>query len=223
MHVNKDLKMTPILVSVEGNIGAGKTTLFSALQARNPHWCFVPEPVTTWTSFRNNQGESLLQVFYENPRRWSYTFQNCALLTRCLSIEGSVGATRASGQTGKQLFVTERCLDTDRHVFTKTLVADGYLDKLENELHSQFFDAMKLTATPLSAIVHVCTDPTECAQRIRSRAREGEDCISTEYLKALHNRHTDWLGSLAISVHTTDMQSTTAMEDLEAFMVSLLE
>lgn len=37
------------IVSLEGNIGSGKTTLFQLLQAQRPDWLFVKEPVDLWT------------------------------------------------------------------------------------------------------------------------------------------------------------------------------
>ena len=76
----------PILVSIEGNIGAGKSTLLRALREQQLDWCFIDEPLDTWTSLKNDEGVSLLELFYGDQRRWSYTFQNCALLSRFQNI-----------------------------------------------------------------------------------------------------------------------------------------
>jgi len=38
------------------------------------------------------------------------------------------------------------------------------------------------------------TDPQECAKRIRSREREGEDGIDVAYLRALEAQQQQWLG-----------------------------
>ena len=168
----------PILVSIEGNIGAGKTTLLENLRLRRPDWTFINEPVDSWSKIRNEKDQSILEVFYEDRKRWSYTFQNCALLTRYQEIEAAITAARAntdndSSCMGPKVFLTERCLDTDYHVFTKMLKADGSLNSIELQLYERLLKQLKSTATPLSAIVHVNTSPVVCMERVKSRGRAG--------------------------------------------------
>jgi len=149
----------PILVSIEGNIGAGKTTLLAGLQAASPDWTFIEEPVGLWTSFRDEEGHSLLELFYGDRRRWSYTFQNCALLTRFQNIEAAIatGAAAAAGAAAsgvsggckRPVFVSERCLSTDYEVFTKMLRAEGSMDSLEFGLYERW-------CVPACACVPVC-------------------------------------------------------------------
>lgn len=179
----------PLLVSIEGNIGAGKSTLLDELRRTNADWVFIDEPVGEWSKLKNEQDESMLEVFYKDRRRWSYTFQNCALLTRFQNIEKAV---KEQKQT-KRVFITERCLDTDYHVFTKMLRADGSIDKLEFDLYVRWFTELKRTATPLSAIVHVDTSPEICAERIVKRGREGEEAIPLDYLRALDTYQRAWV------------------------------
>jgi deoxyadenosine/deoxycytidine kinase len=188
------------------------------LRTRHPDWTFISEPVDTWSSIRNERGESLLQVFYHDRKRWSYTFQNCALLTRYQNIEAAVRAAGATLSSGKHIFVTERCLETDYHVFAKMLKDDNSLDELEFSLYTRWFDMLQQTATPLRAVVHVKTDPGECALRIQSRAREGEDSIPLEYLQSLEVYQNKWLESLAIPSIPT---SSTDLADVETFIMRL--
>lgn len=185
----------PLLVSIEGNIGAGKSTLLDELREENPDWIFINEPVGVWSSFRNDANENMLEVFYKDRKRWSYTFQNCALLTRFQNIESAItGSNTKEPEEGRrQVFVTERCLDTDYQVFTKMLRAEGSIDKLEYDLYECWFTLLKNTSTQLSAIVHVNTSPEVCAERIRKRGRDGEDGISIDYLKTLHGYQCDWV------------------------------
>ena len=188
----------PVLVSIEGNIGAGKSTLLDALRAgeTSRDWVFIDEPVGEWSTLKNEKGESMLEVFYKDRRRWSYTFQNCALLTRFQNIEAAIrlhSSKTGSTSDKRKVFVTERCLDTDYHVFTKMLRAEGSIDKLEYDLYERWFSQLKKTSTPLSAIVHVDTTPETCAQRIIMRGREGEGGISLEYLRSLDKYQRDWV------------------------------
>lgn len=189
----------PLLVSIEGNIGAGKTTLLSKLRKSHPEWIAIDEPVDTWSKIRNDNDESILEVFYKDRKRWSYTFQNCALLTRYQNIETAVKeAKERKIDGGVQVFLTERCLDTDYHVFTKMLKAEGSIDSLELELYERLLVQLKSTATPLSAIVHVNSSPSLCAQRIRLRGRNGEEAITMDYLQSLDSVQSKWVKSTIV-------------------------
>lgn len=233
----------PILVSIEGNIGAGKTTLLKQLQERHPEWISIDEPVDTWSNLKNEHGESILEIFYKDRRRWSYTFQNCALLTRFQNIENAVNKVRLHynqtisaefvsnksaatldkfvsesnkifipPKSGKVIFLTERCLDTDYHVFTRMLQEDGSIDALEIELYERLLKQLKASATKLSAIVHVNTEPDICVQRIKQRGRTGEEGISMDYLNMLDRYQTAWVNSTSIPTLVTDVSNFTMVE-----------
>jgi deoxyadenosine/deoxycytidine kinase len=178
----------PILISIEGNIGAGKSTLLRALRAKSDlDWCFIDEPVDTWTSLKNDDDVSLLELFYGDQRRWSYTFQNCAVLSRFQNIEKTVANQRIKEPHKKyKVFVTERCLQTDYQVFAKMMRADGKMDRLEFDLYKRWYNLIEATATRLSAIVYVDTEPDVCFDRIRMRNRDGEEGIPLAYLTSLH-------------------------------------
>jgi len=214
--------LQPVLVSLEGNIGAGKSTLLRELQRLRPAWRFIPEPIDAWLSFRSETGESLLEAFYRDPSRWAYTFQNCALLTRYLAIESAVGAARASGATGRQLFITERSIDTDRHVFAKALEGDGSLGAMESDMQRKCFEAVRATAIPLSAIIHVATSPRVCAQRISTRGREGEGSIGLPYLQTLGRFHRAWLRGPEAPAAILEVPGLGDVDAALAFLDSLL-
>jgi deoxyadenosine/deoxycytidine kinase len=212
--------LAPILISIEGNIGAGKSTLLKKLRQKRPEWVFIDEPIDTWTSIKNENGESILEVFYKDRNRWSYTFQNCALLTRHQNIEDAVSKVRKAGKVGRQVFLTERCLETDHNVFTKMLQEEGSINKLEHDLYNRWLKQLKAIATPLSAIVHVDTAPQVCAERIVQRSRTGEEGISIDYLKNLDMHQRAWVENTPLPVFKTDLSS---LEAVENFILGLKE
>jgi len=59
-----DTVIKPILISIEGNIGAGKSYLLASMRAAHPEYVFIDEPVEFWESLRNEENLSLLEVFY---------------------------------------------------------------------------------------------------------------------------------------------------------------
>ncbi len=112
----------PLIVSIEGNIGSGKSTLLRRLRELKPEWMFVDEPVDSWMSIRNDSGESLLEVFYKDIKRWAYTFQNAAVLSRGMMVREAFERWQAGNidQRQKVIFM-ERCVETDKNVFAKML------------------------------------------------------------------------------------------------------
>lgn len=149
-------------------------------------------------------GESLLEVFYRDRKRWSYTFQSCALLSRFENIEGTIRKKVRSEETDaparRDIFITERCLDTDLNVFTKMLHHERSIDQLEFDIYYRLFSHLKSTSTPLGGIIYVSTDPNNCLKRIADRNRSGEESISLEYLESLHKCQTDWISSCDLPI-----------------------
>lgn len=230
---NSNLSISPILISLEGNIGAGKSYLLGSLRQLHPEWVFIDEPVSFWQSLKNDNNESLLEVFYKDQSRWSYTFQNCALLSRFSNIETTVTdysnkisqENISKGTNGNNIrkpvvFITERCLDTDHEVFAKMLHADGQLDSLEFDLYERWFALLMQTATPLSAIVYVDTMPNTCSDRIRMRNRDGEDSIPLAYLSSLDLFQRKWIDSTNVPVIRTVSDDNQKVTDFVEHLVS---
>jgi deoxyadenosine/deoxycytidine kinase len=200
------VKIVPLLLSIEGNIGAGKSYLLNLLRSKySGVWTFIDEPLDIWTSLKNEEGQSLLEVFYQDQKRWSYTFQNCAILSRHQLIEHAVQSKQASAALAKgnddddeveyHVFITERCLQTDYEVFTKMLYDDQKLDSLEYQLYKRWYDFLTSspTTTPLSGLIYVDTNPDQCAQRITQRGRHGEGSIPIDYLRSLDRYQRNWV------------------------------
>jgi SAM-dependent methyltransferase len=74
--------MSHLILSLDGNIGAGKSTLLAEIRKALPDLHVVDEPVGQWTALHNAAGKNLLELFYEDKKRWSYTFQSSAYINR---------------------------------------------------------------------------------------------------------------------------------------------
>ncbi len=63
-----------MLLSLEGNIGAGKSTFIKILQKNLINiYETIPEPVAEWQNI-SGKGGNLLELLYSDPKRWAYTF-----------------------------------------------------------------------------------------------------------------------------------------------------
>ena len=180
----------PIIISIEGNIGSGKSTLVKHLREVNHDWIFLDEPVTEWELLKNDSGDSLLQLFYKDMPRWSYTFQNFAYITRMRKLI-ELSKMKFKKPT---IIVTERSVYTDRHVFAEMLLTDGKMTKMEMDMYLNWFNLLHDFAT-IDYVVYLRTDSTKCLERIKKRDREGESNITIEYLLSLELQHDKWINN----------------------------
>ena len=92
-----------MLISLEGNISSGKTTLFNKLKEKYEHSdiIFVPEPVEQWQSLLDEDGNSMLEKFYDNKKKYSFMFQIMVAQTMIEKI-------KKARQYNKSVIITER-------------------------------------------------------------------------------------------------------------------
>ena len=103
-------------MSVEGNIGSGKSSIINILMNRlDINNILLQEPVKEWTKLTELNGKNILELFYENTSRWSYSFQMNAFITRLKLLE------KAIMDNPNSLIITERTVQTDRNCFAKEL------------------------------------------------------------------------------------------------------
>lgn len=183
------------IVSLDGNIGAGKTTLLAKIRRYYPNLVYaVEEPVDTWTALKDGEGKSLLEHFYEDKKRWAYTFQNAAILSRLRVLKEAL----ANAKPG-QVIVTERSVLTDRFVFAEMLKKKGDIDPLEWSLYQMWYDTFAADL-PMAGILYIPTDVKTSSERIKMRNRTGESEIPDAYLQDLERQHETWLASTNLPV-----------------------
>lgn len=182
-----------IVISLDGLIGAGKTTLMEHIGAAMPDVEVVYEPVGEWMTLKNAEGKSLLELFYEDKRRWSYTFQNCAILTRIRGIKNAIK------RSTKRVILTERSVLTDRFVFAEMLRDSGDIDPMEWDLYMKWYESFA-EDLPVRGVIHLTTGVGTSAERIVKRGRHGEDHIPLDYLSALDAQHRKWLANTDLPV-----------------------
>jgi deoxyguanosine kinase len=179
-----------MLISIEGNIGTGKSSLVKLLEEKyksNPDIVFIQEPVQEWINLKDTDGENILEKFYKQQDRWSYTFQMHAFITRAKAIQQQA--------YNKSLIIIDRSVLTDHYVFAKLLYQDKKISKLEWELYIEWFDW--LTAEFKSIIpdyyIYLKADPAVSFKRIQQRTRSEESTIPFEYIERVSNKHDEWL------------------------------
>lgn len=179
-----DSRRRPALVLLEGNIGAGKTTLGKRL-ADSGRYTFLEEPVRSW---KQGFEDDLLSLFYGEPKRWAFSFQLAAFTTRLMQWQ------EALREPGRLPLVLERSVYCDRHVFARNCYEQGLMTPTEWQLYCRLWDwVCPRQFAETSTIVYVRTPVESCRERILRRGRAEETGIPPSYLSALERLHDDWL------------------------------
>jgi deoxyguanosine kinase len=177
------------LISIEGNIGSGKTTLLTRLKEEyknNNKVIFLKEPVDEWESIKDNQGNTMIQKFYNDPARYSFSFQMMAYISRLALLKKTIAQYKDQKD---MIFITERNLYTDKYVFAKMLYESGKIEEVDYQIYCKWFEVFAEDEGQVDKIIYVKVDPTICDIRIKGRGRNGESSIPLEYLSSCHEYH----------------------------------
>lgn len=179
-----------IIISIEGNIGVGKSSFLGLLKEYFRDQAeFIYEPVEEWLSIKDENGKDLLQTFYDDKKRWSYTFQNVAYITRMNRLINAINHSE------KRFIIIDRSLSADLRTFTKILIEEGCITHLEMEaynLWNKFFEQNYGDKFD-HYIIYLRCKPETAFERVKLRARNAETTIPLDYLKKLHQAHEEWL------------------------------
>ena len=184
----------PTIVSIEGNIGSGKTTAKDKLKqyilkkngGHNSSIAFVDEPTDEWNTIQDENGVPILVNLYSDLKRFAFRFQMMAYITRLKKLRD------ATKDPNIKIIITERCLITDAHVFAKMLYDSKHIEEDEYQIYTRWFDEFAKEVEP-SCIVYFKASGEVCMKRIKQRNRDGEQTMQHEYLERCNNYHNDWL------------------------------
>lgn len=193
------MKASPRIISIDGNIGSGKSTLYNFLKDKyknNKEIGFVEEPVDTWNNIVDENNVPILTNLYKDTHKFAFRFQMMAYISRLHLLRQAVGSNKY------QVIITERSVMTDKNIFAKMLHEDGHISLDEMSIYLCWFDEFINDVYP-SSFVYVQAEPEICDERIKKRARPGE-IIDFTYLKRCHDFHEDWMSTMGDNVVVLD-------------------
>ena len=178
----------PFTVSVEGNIGAGKSTMLKFFE-QFADVELVPEPVAQWCDLR---GHNLLRNKFEDPQRsindplkciieyvplcrWLFPFQSYVQLTRLQLLKRP---------TSCPVKILERSVQSNRFCFLENARRAGSLGGAELEVLVSWYDWMDSSiGLPLDLIVYLRTSPQVAYERLRQRGRKEEAGVPMKFIE----------------------------------------
>lgn len=179
-----------VIISIEGNIGSGKSTLVSELQKHfknNSDIGFLQEPIDIWNGVKDENGITILEKFYKDNEKYAFQFQIMTFTSRLSLIKEAV-------RKNYKFIITERSLYTDANIFAKMLYDDQKISEIEYSIYKMLYDQF-INEMPITQIIYIKAQPTTSSERVIKRNRTGEN-IPLEYLERCHSYHENWLSNI---------------------------
>lgn len=162
-------------VAVAGNIGVGKSTLVDRL-AHQLGWQPFYEPVAE---------NPYLGDFYQNMQAWSFHSQVFFLGRRLQAHRRLLDHPTSA--------IQDRTVYEDAEVFAYNLFLTGKLSDRDHGTYRDLYEAMISFLPAPDLVVYLRASSETLARRIRSRGREYERGIRTDYLEKLNALYENWI------------------------------
>jgi deoxyadenosine/deoxycytidine kinase len=160
-------------ITIEGNIGAGKTTL-AHLLARHYNARLILE------QFADNP---FLPKFYENPAQYAFPLELFFMAERYKQMKDLVHA----GDLFQSLTISD-------YLFTKCLLfARVTLAEQEFRLYQKFFEILEAQIVQPELVIYLHAPVSKLQANIRKRNRPYEQAIPDDYLLRIQETYTQYI------------------------------
>ncbi len=188
-------------ITVEGNIGAGKTTL-THLLAKHLNARIILE------EFADNP---FLKKFYENPQQYAFPVELFFMAERYKQLKDTVHT--------KELFQTVTISD---YLFTKCLLfAKVNLPEEEFHLYQKLFEIIHQQLIFPDVLIYLHAPVSKLQENIKKRNRSFEQNITDEYLFNLQETYTSYIKQHNIKTIFIDASNADFINNEKHFKVVL--
>ncbi len=170
---SKDIKH----IAIAGNIGAGKTTLTTAL-SKHYNWD---------AHYESTDNNPYLSDFYNNMQRWSFNLQVYFLHNRYQQVLKII--------SGDKTVIQDRTIYEDAYIFAPNLHDMGLMSGRDFQNYFELFKTMSSQIKPPDLLIYLKASIPSLVNHIQQRGREYEGSISLDYLKRLNERYENWISS----------------------------
>lgn len=176
-------RLDNLFIGIAGMIGAGKTTLATAL-GRHMGLDVYYEPV---------EDNEYLADFYRDTARYSFATQIYLLNRRFQQHQEIIWRGRPA--------IQDRTIYEDA-IFAKMLSKTGLMEPRDYRTYVDLFRHMSNFMCKPSAIIYLDVSPESSMARIRERSRDVESGVSIDYLAALHTEYDEFVEDISRRIPT---------------------
>jgi 2-amino-4-hydroxy-6-hydroxymethyldihydropteridine diphosphokinase len=180
-------------IAIEGNIGAGKTTLTNKLA----------EDFNAKTVLERFADNPFLPKFYEDQNRYAFPLEMSFLADRYQQISDDLA----------QFDLFKDFIVADYHIFKSLIFAKVTLAEDEFRLYKTMFDIIYKEMPKPDLYIYLYQNTEKLLQNIKERGRPYEQEIPAEYLEKINSGYLDYIKSksdlnvLIIDVTDRDFQN----------------
>jgi deoxyadenosine/deoxycytidine kinase len=188
MNQEEKLRKQGLFITVDANIGAGKTNACHAIgsaASANGWPAKVLEEPTNHPKFPH-----FLNRYYDDLRTGKNTGGGFAMQMFMLCQRYEQHRLAVELAWGKQgiVVIQDRPIYGDT-VFATTAMERGFMTREEYELYVEFFRNMSRDVMPPDIFIYLEVPPEECHRRMAARAREEEVGVPLDYLQHLDKNY----------------------------------
>jgi deoxyadenosine/deoxycytidine kinase len=189
------------LVLVAGNISAGKTSLTERVGAR-----------LGWRAAFESVGDNpYLAEFYADMRQWAFHLQVFFL--------GHRARQHLALANDPQSAIADRSIYEDAYIFARALHHLGNLTERDYKSYRALFELVVAGLPQPDLLLYLRAPVDVLIERIRSRGREMERGITSDYLRLLDRFYEEWLEvydlSPVLTIRTDDLDFVHQPEHLD--------
>ncbi|NOU37548.1 MAG: deoxynucleoside kinase [Ferruginibacter sp.] len=186
-------------ITIEGNIGAGKTTLSTLLSNHFKAKLILEE-------FADNP---FLAKFYENPQQYAFPIELFFMAERYKQLKEMLGT--------KDIFQTITVSD---YLFTKCLLfAKVNLPDEEFRLYQKLFDIINPQIVQPDILIYLHTPVNKLQENIKKRNRKFEQDIPNDYLFSIQETYTQYIKQHNIKTLFVDASNADFIDNPEHFKI----
>ncbi len=177
-------------IAIEGNIGAGKTSLAKMMS----------EDFTAKTVLERFADNPFLPKFYEDKDRYAFPLEMSFLADRYQQLSDDLA----------QFDLFKNFVISDYYMFKSLIFAQVTLSKEEYLLYRRMFDVMYKEITKPDLYVYLYQNTDRLLENIKKRGRDYEQNIQPDYLQKIHDGYSNFiktqqdLNTLVIDVSELD-------------------
>lgn len=190
------------LLTIEGNIGAGKTTLSQKI-ATDFNAKLILE------GFADNP---FLPKFYKDPKRYAFPLEMSFLAERYAQLADDLG----------QFDIFKEFIVSDYYIFKSLIFAQITLEEDELRLYKQLFDIMYKETPKPGLYIYLYQSTPRLLENIQKRGRSYESDIQASYLEQLNKGYLNFIKNLpsdkVLVIDMTQIDFVSRQEDYIAIL-----
>ncbi len=160
-------------IAIEGNIGAGKTSLAK----------MISDEFNARIVLERFADNPFLPKFYKDKERYAFSLEMSFLADRYQQLSDDLA----------QFDLFKNLIVSDYYIFKSLIFAQVTLHKDEYQLYRKMFNLMYKEISKPDLYVYLYQNTDRLLQNIKKRGREYEQNITPEYLQKIHDGYTSFI------------------------------